>query len=338
MSWCISLNDARDLMSRYPARIENANKAVVFEMTSPADADHSGTITFTRWRQMALPDTVTRGGGQPGGGGHASDDDHPALELRKDFFSYEVPPEGRTDWHVNFAHHDLFAFYGGALFAQDEMQVAEHPALASLRHALLDIGARPLSVEGGVPTPALVTGVERRCTIATDPNPDEGRPRGLYGNAFASGTEDAVRKATKLIDPPTASNIIAIEAPAHGTGRYKAREIDFILTTAVTAFSAAVRESSVGGATPKRVAIHTGYWGCGAYGGNRTLMPLLQMIAAAIAGVDVLVFHAGTDTSGYDKAQERFEELLPSGKPVSCQKIITRIEGLNFEWGVGDGN
>jgi len=318
--------DARNIVSRFPARIENANKAVVFGMTLPAKAEHTGTINFTRWRQMPLPDTVSRASG------------HPALELREDFFTYDVPPEGQTDWHLNFAHHDLFSFSVGALFSQDEMQVAEHPVLASLRLALLDAGARPLCVEGGVPTPALITGVERRCTIATDPNPDEGRPVGLYGNSFSSGSKDAVRRATKLIDPPTASNIIAIEAPAHGTGRYKNKEIDFILTTAVTGFSAAVWESSVGGSSPKRVAIHTGYWGCGAYGGNRVLMPLLQMIAAAIAGVDALFFHSGPDTSGYDKAQELFEELLPAGEPLSCQKLLTRIEGMNFEWGAGDGN
>jgi hypothetical protein len=231
---------ARDIVSRYPARIENANKAAVFALTSPVGAEHSGTITFTRWRQMPLPVTVSRESGRP------------ALELREDFFTYDVPPGGQTDWHLNFAHRDLFSFYGSALFAQDEMQVAEHPALASLRHALLDIGARPLSVEGGVPTPALITGVERRCAFATDPNPDEGRPRGLYGNAFSSGTEEAVRTATKIIDPPTASNILAIEAPAHGNGRYKHKEIDFILSSAATGFSAAVRESGVGGSTPKR--------------------------------------------------------------------------------------
>ena len=32
-------------------------------------------------------------------------------------------------------------------FAQDEIQVAEHPALASLREALLYLKAKPLTVE-----------------------------------------------------------------------------------------------------------------------------------------------------------------------------------------------
>jgi len=332
--------DAADIVSKYPAQIENTNKEIVFGIASPPDAVHSGKITFTRWRQMPLPDTISR------------ERDHPTLEMREAFFAYEAPPEGQTDWYLNFAHRDLFSFYGGALFAQDEMQVAEHPALASLRQALIASDVKPVCVEGGVPTPALITGVERRCAITTDPNPDEGRPEGLYGNSFSRGTGEAVRKATRPIDPPTKSNILAIEAPAYGAGRYKLKEIEFVLSTAITGFSAAVHESGAGAGagagagvgakadtdTPARVAIHTGFWGCGAYGGNRVLMPLLQMIAAAISGVDLLVFHSGPDSSAYIQAKGMLGALLPAGQPVKWHDVISRIEGMNFEWGVSDGN
>ena len=47
-----------------------------------------------------------------------------------------------------------------------EIQVAEHPALASLRHALIDDGIEPLTVENGIATPVLIMGVER--SVATD--------------------------------------------------------------------------------------------------------------------------------------------------------------------------
>jgi hypothetical protein len=318
--------DAAAIVSRYPARIDNRNKAVVFGVTSPPGARHSGRITFTRWRPVPLPSSVERG------------NDYPAYESREEFFTYEAPPDGRTDWYLNFAHHDLFAFYGGALFAQDEMQVAEHPALASLRHALMAKGEKALTVEDGIPTPALITGVERRCVISTDPNPDEGRPEGLYGNSFARGTEEAVRRATRPIDPPTRSNILAMEAPAHGTGRYKMKEIDYILSTAVTGFSAAVHQTRTVATSPSRVAIHTGYWGCGAYGGDRTLMALLQMLAAAIARVEVLVFHTGGDDKRYRAAESKLDELLPPGNPVNCQKLLAKIDSMGFRWGVGDGN
>lgn len=53
-----------------------------------------------------------------------------------------APVDGLTDtnkwvdWHINFADFHLFGFYEGGLFAQDEMQVAEHPILGSIRDYL----------------------------------------------------------------------------------------------------------------------------------------------------------------------------------------------------------
>jgi hypothetical protein len=63
------------------------------------------------------------------------------LEMREDAFTYEPAAhddEGRpvVSWYKNFAHSHLFIAYAGGLYAQDEMQVAEHPILASLREAL----------------------------------------------------------------------------------------------------------------------------------------------------------------------------------------------------------
>ncbi len=43
--------------------------------------------------------------------------------------------------------------------------------------------------------------------------------------------------------------------------------------------------------------IHTGFWGCGAFGGNRVLMTTLQILAAEMAGLERVVFHTG-DASG----------------------------------------
>jgi len=36
-------------------------------------------------------------------------------------------------WYVNFADPRLFTAYGSGLFAQDEIQAAEHPILGHLR-------------------------------------------------------------------------------------------------------------------------------------------------------------------------------------------------------------
>jgi hypothetical protein len=217
------------------------------------------------------------------------------------------------------------------------MQVAEHPVLASLRHGLLDAGLKPLAVEHGAPTPALIMGVERRCRVATDPNPAEGRPGGLYGNSFSRATEDVIRRATQAIEPPTISNIIAIEAPSYGAGRYTREQIEFVLATALTGFSAVIIESRDKVSPNVQTTVHTGYWGCGAYGGNQELMPLLQLIAACGSGIDTVVFHSGPDSAGYLKARKLLEELLPMDRETNLETLISEIENMGFAWGQSDG-
>lgn len=317
---------AQKLVASYPPQLYDRNKKVVFEMSLPHGATHSGTISVTRWQQMPLPETIERNRLSP------------SFELRENYFTYESVSNESVDWHLNFAHYDLFCAYDGPLFAQDEMQVAEHPALASLRHALIDSEYAPLTVENGVATPILIRGVERRCAIATDVNPDEKRPYGLYGNQFARASEEAIRLATRVLDPPTVSNIIAIEAPAYGEGRYSQEQIKFVLSTAFTGFRAAVYESRRGVSPSVQTVIHTGYWGCGAYGGNRELMPLLQMIAACWAEVDVLVFHTGGDSGGYAQSVKTLAEILPPDVNVNTDDLIARIEGIGYTWSVSDGN
>jgi hypothetical protein len=93
-----------------------------------------------------------------------------------------------------------------------------------------------------------------------------------------------VRRATRPIDPPTVSNFVAMAAPAGGRDRYDAGEIESVLITAWTAFGAARIESHRSG--PQTVAVHTGFWGCGAFGGHGVLMLILQILAAEMGSVD----------------------------------------------------
>ena len=88
------------------------------------------------------------------------------------------------------------------MLAQDELQVAEHPALGSLRLAMDDSDVpymAPLTTEDGRRTPVLIRGVERRCRIAIEPDAAAGRPGGLYGNRFAQADADTVTRAVRPI-------------------------------------------------------------------------------------------------------------------------------------------
>jgi hypothetical protein len=285
--------EAAELVRRYPPRIDNAHKRTVFELCGGSET--SGPLAITRWRAGGLPDV------------RAGDVEVEAIPAP---FSYDGAP---AVWHVNFADTALFFAYGGALLAQDELQALEHPVLGSVRESL---GQHALTIERGVATPVLVAGAERRCALDTTH---------LYGNAFAGAPVAAVRSALTALQPPTRSNLIAIAAPAHGQGTYRQHQLDAILATAYTGFAAAATESArLWPGAP--VTVCTGFWGCGAFGGNRTVMTALQLIAARMAGV----------------ARVRFFTVQRGGL-ADFERGAAAAQGpiellMRERWGVSDGN
>jgi len=329
--------DAAKLLAEHPPRIHNRNKQIVFDIACRGGAAIEGTVVYTRWQAMMLPPDLDQR--------HAT-----TLEAREDVYDYTPPPSDAKaiDWHVNFADPQLFFGYGSSLFAQDEMQIAEHPILASLREALLATNQPAVTIDGDMPTPVLVRGAQRRVAIATDANRLQGRPHGLYGNRFADASPDIIRRATQPIVPPTITNLIAIAAPAGGSGTYTRDDIYDILTTAFTGFRAACLESQQI-ASGTQTTIHTGFWGCGAFGGNRVLMALLQLLAAHLAQANRLVFHtfdrAGAEA--FDAAQSIFfTDFAPNAQshppsvanPSSVIAIIRHLVNLKLKWGMSDGN
>lgn len=327
---CRHCFNTQDLIASHPPKLHHPNKKVVYQIACPTGAGHQGELVFSRWHALPLPQTPI------------ALNQNTVLEAQTGYFKYTSAHQNSkaVEWYLNFADTDLFFAYGGGLFAQDEMQVAEHPALASLREALLSENITLLTVEDEEPTPVLVRGVERRCTIAIDANAAQERPWGLYGNHFARATIAAVQLATQPLHPPTVTNIIAMAAPACGFGTYSDDQIEFILTTALTAFSAARLESRLV-REDASVIIHTGFWGCGAFGGNRVLMALLQLLAAHLGGIDRLVFHTGDGSGAAALAtaeQILHQELGLEGSSVYLSDVLSKIYDLGFQWGVSDGN
>lgn len=320
--------DAADLMAKHPPVLRNTNKLVVYNVACPEGCQYTGTIGYTRWSAISLPERVNLG------------DVDAHVKARPAIYQYERPADmpDAIEWYVNFADPLLFYAYGSGLFAQDEMQSAEHPALGSLVEALHVGSQRAVTEDETGPTPVLVSGVERRVNVAIDRCPEAGRPRGLYGNEFSAATPEVVRAATTRIDPPTITNFIALAAPSYGVGRYTRETIERILVTAYTGFAAAMGESARI-APGKPVVIDSGYWGCGVFGGNRILMSLLQLVAAAMAGVDRLVFHTiGPEGEAPFFAALRIvdDELAPLGD-LPTEELLDRVLAMGFSWGMSNG-
>lgn len=88
----------------------------------------------------------------------------------------------------------------------------------------------------------------------------------------------------------------------------------------------------------RKVIVHTGHWGCGAFGGNRVLMAALQVVSGRLAGLHRLVFH--TFDAGGMRALEQAQNLLAKEFPgeTETETLIGRIDEMGFMWGVSDGN
>ena len=180
-------------------------------------------------------------------------------------------------------------------------------------------------------------GAERRVRIRTAPGLGAAARVGCTAWRSRRATADAVREATTRIDPPTISNIVAIVAPYGGRGRYQREQIGLAIGTAYSGFRAAVLESRRTAGPDALVVIHSGFWGCGAFGGNRVMMTLVQLLAADMAGVARLVIHVG-DPSGRTSV-ERALALAPDlATATSATDLIARAEALGLVWGVSDGN
>lgn len=247
---------------------------------------------------------------------------------RRGFFTYPVPELGdeTTHWHLNFADPHLFGFGEGPLLAQDELQITEHPCLASVAYAIEEgahgvAGLKRLTVENDEATPVLVKGAPRRCGLDTT---------GLYGDNFARASPEQVAEATRALDPPTVTNILALAALRPDRGEYTEAQIRALLKRAYTGFRALVLDS-------ERGTLHTGYWGCGAYGGNKGLVTAIQLLAAGAAGVEQVCFWWGfteLDRTALTHAIAIAEKL--DGKTV--EEAIELLASAGYRWGDANEN
>ena len=320
--------EAAALMAEHPPRMRHPNKQAVLDIACPPGDPIEGTIHYSRWSALPLPARFTR----PAPG---------SIVAVPGWYAYEPPADDEADgrtfvWHVNFADAHLFGYYAGRHFAQDEAQVAEHPVLASVREALLARGLPAVTEQGGRATPVLVRGAERRVAIAVDTSREAG-VEGLYGKRFRAASSEFVASRTRRLTPSTITNVLAIAAPSYGTGPYELAAIEEILTTAYTGFRAAVTES-VEGAGASRTRIHTGYWGCGAFGGDRELLSLLQVLAATAAGVDRLDYWTGSNDGAepYERAMETLMAIVPADG-IATAALVAAVLDRGYRWGRSDG-
>ncbi|EAR83865.2 poly (ADP-ribose) glycohydrolase (macronuclear) [Tetrahymena thermophila SB210] len=257
-------------------------------------------------------------------------------------YSY-LPNKSKKQWHVNFADQHLFGFYNTNLFAQDEIQCAEHPLLSHVRSAAQYLGNRvaPLTIENG-PTPILIKDVHRLGFVNIMPTKEN--RNGIYGNNFAKASLDYIdRMSQQIINDKPLTNFIAMAALGYGSGTYQTYEIEFLFQTAKNSFSLAKELSG-----DMEVELHTGNWGCGAFGNNRQLIASIQLFAAHLSGIENIVYHTFDEQGkkGFEQGKKIYENFLRDIKINNCespnfqldQQFIMYLSKQNFQWGYSDGN
>lgn len=321
--------EAEELMAAHEPKFTNQRKLKLFNKAKAKKQDElTGEVRVTR----CTPDTKEM--------------DKAVLvktdvKIRQNpaFFNYEKDQDTaeRKVWWMNYADPKLFGFYANEFFAQDEIQVLEHPVLASVREYLIVPGEKGMApktmIERGddlIATPFLIENVPLWMNVNSYPKLSDGMLERIYGASFSTASQEAIDAGCKIYEGNVKDNIMAIAAPSFGKGEYSYEDIELILKTLICAFSQA--KALV---PEKKCAVHGGNWGCGAFGGNLELMYFAQMYAASVCGIDEIVFHSVDDDDAFDNAEYKYEQL---DEEMSLDGVVNYLTAQEYEWGRSDGN
>ncbi|GEM_PF-1065460 len=270
------------------------------------------------------------------------------IKTEDGYFNYAADTSSprRSVWYLNFADPNVFAFWNSTLFAQDEIQTLEHPLLCALRdymeqHAGEDDDTfYPCTMTeyhrhapSPVPTPILVENVPQWISVNTRPRLADGTMANIYGNHFKNAHQEAVDAGLKVVEDNIKTNILAIAAFGYSSGEYSKADIEYTLKAALAGFAQAAK---IALNEQKDAAIHTGNWGCGAFGGNKEFMYIVQLIAASAVGISEIVFH-GIDPEILKRAENKLKMFLELND-FTFGNTVNFLLRQKYFWGMSDGN
>ncbi len=249
-------------------------------------------------------------------------------------FLYDDQTAATSHWTANFADSNLFGFCEGPLLAQDELQVLEHPALAHIKHAL------PSNLRHLRPYEAVFfQNVPRLGRLDTSTPLANGQT--LYGNRFATASQAEIHSRLTRFANPTHSNIFAIAAPHISPSLngqpYQRKDLEKLFFTAYNAFLG-IREISDPG---KRIVVHSGNWGAGAFGNDPKTVHLIQIAAAKFAGVHELRMHPMSSAGQFQSANQLLGSLETTFPQMTIGQFLdhltTNAAAYNLRYGIGNG-
>jgi hypothetical protein len=238
---------------------------------------------------------------------------------------------------MNAAHSQLFAFWNGPLFAQDEVQAAEFTPLARLQFLWrktkrLDVGGDPVLIER---------------VARIHPAKNDRYLEKIYGNQLASYPQS---KANELIESkfkldqadPVYHNILALAAPDMSNSPhkpYKLSELQEFFVTLLTGFMGSARA-----ARKKQLMVAAMNLGAGAFGNNLTVSYILQLLAISMVSQyhapGALIIPYVFDENGnkcYQEAREWLLEKVKGKEHCTLTDLLEKLESENFKHGASNG-
>eukprot|EP01084_Bolivina_argentea_P134355 237009_1 len=444
--------DCKDLMKSHPPDFKDGAKQLIYKTICPnRHNDCFGTMIYGRHKLIELPATI------PDPTYFIKN----SLRIESNIYEYisNINNKNEIHFYVNFADHNLFGYYRGSLFAQDEIMTTEHPILGSLREKLIQ------SYHSCKDKTKLIPKCDGSVIILNAIKHGHFNQENLnkiYGNRFRMSSNETILNCLEICSPPIIDNIICIASIMGRNSKYKKQQIERIIQTAYCGFNGAKCESmyqilkrirnpnnacsisecnqnellwiltnyilkdgkllqskdiflkyftenkingkqilemsrkDFGAAIVKygnnnkklngpamklyrtlkdygdlseikifdgytidndnddekkqvelkmkKLVIHTGNWGCGAFGGNVELHAILQIIAAVSAGIDEMSYHAVND-----KAMEQvfvgcdvlLNEIIPNCKDnkgkIKRDLLIDALVRKGYHWGTPNG-
>lgn len=221
----------------------------------------------------------------------------PQIEIRNAGYDYQ-----NENWYVIFANRELGGGYLNRGFVQEEILTIECPEIAIALSQFNLLG--PLDRrEVGV-----YSNVDRGCQIL------------LYGHQDVNEFESKNRKRINLSEavqkvPPKKINCVAIDAINVSKKRNGAskEDLQYMFDKATAGFETIIKHGAK--------EVHTGKWGCGAYGNDLTSIFLLTILAAWKAGLQKVVFYL-YDGSGLDVINPIVKDFATLSYPQMEQRLF----------------
>ncbi len=234
------------------------------------------------------------------------------ISSRDGTFKYDETTDEIEHWTANFADENLFGYAAHTnLLAQDELQVLEHPALYHLRVALSKDSEDLKSLKSD--EIALIKGVKRKGVL-----------KNIYGGDFEKKSEWQIKRNLTKIKDPHESNIFAIVAPKADPRKankpYEKDDLEKLFYRSYLAF-ASIKQQAKG----KKVAIHTGNWGAGAFGGSVKAAVLCQLAACKKANIDECIFYPIDKKQDFEEAKDLFETIERKYPNMKVDEFLTHI-------------